>query len=221
MQTLEQGKNKLERLNNDFDEISKKIKREHELIPFGQPNIIGRRNIYKTVQGYYEKQRKILEEYDKQKNMNEMLEKKENFKNDNKLLVDVHAVGKTRYGTVGAKTSVNNLDYFRDKLEKMIQDNEQAKAYNKTKPKIKMTTLGASITKLKNKIKYLEEMQEKSEKPLSDSATRLIESGDVTQWKKKPIYYFVNGLRKVALEIGADGNFKMSTRYPAYSEQDQ
>lgn len=219
---LDQAQSKLERIRKEQVENSKAIRKEHDMIPFGQPNIIGRPNIYKNVQRKYEKSRKLLEEEEKQENRVEMLEKVEDFKQENELLKDVHVVGKTAYATVGAKTSVNNLDYFRNKLEEMEQANEEAKAYNKTKPKIKMKTLGTEITKLKRKIATLEEMQQRDQnKVLSPKTQTLIDSGAVNQWKKKPIYYFVKGLRKVALEIDENGDFFISTRYPAYSESDE
>src|SRR5699024_4136072 len=131
-------------------------------------------------------------------------------------------VGKSGYATVGVKTSVNNLAYFKNKLKEMEERNEKAKAYNKTKPAIKMKTLGAEITKLKRKIASLEQMEEKDKnKVLSEKTKELIDSGAVNQWKKKPIYYFVKGLRKVALEIDEKGEFYLSQRYPAYTEQDK
>ena len=43
-------------------------------------------------------------------------------------------------------------------------------------------------------------------KVVSERTKELIESGAVTQWKKKPIFYFVKGLRKVALEIDENGD---------------
>ena len=59
--------------------------------------------------------------------------------------------------------------------------------------------MGTEITKLKNKIQVLEDMKAKDEnKVLSEHAKNLIADGLVTQWQKKPIYYFVKGLRKVA-----------------------
>ena len=68
----------------------------------------------------------------------------------------------------------------------------------------------------------LEKMQEKyKNKTVSEHTQKLIDDGLVNQWKKKPIYYFVKGLKKVALEINTDGNFAISKRYPAYSEDDQ
>lgn len=84
-----------------------------------------------------------------------------------------------------------------------------------------MKTLGTEITKLKNKIKILEEMKTKDEnKVLSEHAQSLIENGLVTQWQKKPIYYFVKGLRKVALVLNESGEFEKSKKYSPYSDED-
>ncbi len=219
---LEQAQSKLEHIRNEQVENLKAIRKEHDMIPFGQPNIIGRSDIYKSVKRKYEKSRKLLKEEEKQENRIEMLEKVENFKTDNKLLKDVHIVGRSSYANVGAKTSVNNLEYFKNKLIELEKQNEEAKAYNKTKPKIKKKTLGADITKLKKKIAYLEQMQEKDQsKIIGSKAQTLIDSGAVNQWKKKPIYYFVQGLRKVALELNESGEFFISSRYPAYSDSDK
>lgn len=222
MNRLEKAQSKLERIRKEQVEVRKSIRSEHDRIPFGQPNIIGRPDIYRKVKLSYAKQRRLLEEEEKQENRVEMLEKVEEFKEENELLQDVHVVGKTAWATIGARTSVNNLDYFKNQLKELEEQNEQAKAYNKTKPTIKMETFGAKITKLKNKIASLEKMREKDEnKILSETTQRLIESGAVNQWKKKPIYYFVKGLKKVAFEIDDNGDFFISSRYPAYNESDQ
>ena len=222
MTKLEKAAQKLEHIRNEQETTQKAIRFEHDHIPFGQPNIIGRPDIYKKVKQQYGKSRRLFQEEEKQKRRIEMLEKVEMFKEENDSLKDVHVVGKSGYATVGAKTSVNNLEYFKSKLVEMEQENEKAKAYNKTKPAIKMATLGSEITKLKRKIAILEEMAEKdANKKLSEHAQKLIDDGLVNQWKKKPIYYFVKGLKKVAFELNEQGDFVMSKRYPAYSEDDQ
>lgn len=222
MTKLEKAIQKLEHIRNDHEETQKAIRFEHDQIPFGQPNVIGRSDIYKKVNQQYEKSRRLLQEEEEQKQRIKMLEKVENFKEENNTLKDVQVVGKSGYATVGAKTSVNNLDYFKEKLEEFERLNVEAKSYNKTKPKIKHQTYGSEITKLKRKITMLEEMQEKDKnKTVSEHTQKLIDDGLVNQWKKKPIYYFVKGLKKVALEINPDGNFEISKRYPAYSEEDQ
>ena len=199
----------------------KAIRKEKDLIPFGQPVIIGRRDIYKDLKRYYGKSIANSIEQDKQEKRIEMLEKVEEVKNENSTLKDVHVVGASGYATIGAKTSVNNLEYFKEKLAELEERNEEAKKYNKTKPAVKMKTLGTEITKLKRKIQMLEDMKAKDEsKVLSQHAESLIKNGDVTQWKKKPIFYFVKGLRKVALELNESGNFEISKHYPAYSDDD-
>lgn len=51
---------------------------------------------------------------------------------------------------------------------------------------------------------------------ISKSAQKLIDSGQLTQWKKKPDHYFVNGMRKVAVILKPDGTFTRSGKYNAY-----
>ena len=221
MTQLENANNKLNRLKAEQDEIMKAIRKEKDLIPFGQPVIIGRRDIYKDLKRYYGKSIANSIEQDKQEKRVEMLEKVEEVKNENSTLKDVHVVGNTSYATIGAKTSVNNLDYFKSKLSELVEKNEEAKAYNKTKPAVKMKTLGTEITKLKRKIQMLEEMKAKDEsKVLSRHAQSLIDNGLVTQWQKKPIYFFVKGLRKVALVLNESGDFEASEKYSADSDED-
>ena len=218
---LENANNKLKRLKEEQNGIMKAIRKEKDLIPFGQPVIIGRRDIYKDLKRYYGKSIANSVEQKKQEKRIEMLEKVEEVKNENSTLKDVHVVGNSSYATIGAKTSVNNLDYFKAKLTELEEKNEEAKKYNKTKPAVKMKTLGTEITKLKRKIQMLEEMKAKDEsKVLSRHAQSLIDNGLVTQWQKKPIYYFVKGLRKVALVLNESGDFEASKKYSADSDSD-
>ena len=221
MTQLENAKNKLYRLKEEENELMKAIRKEHDSIPFGQPNIIGRRDIYKDVKRYRAKSIANIIEQDKQEKRIEMLEKVEEVKSENPNLKDIHVVGASSYATIGAKNSVNNLDYFKAKMAELVEKNEEAKTYNKTKPAIKKKTLGTEITKLKRKIQFLEDMKSKDEnKVIGQHAQNLIDNDLVTQWKKKPIYYFVKGLRKVALELNDLGDFEVSKQYPAYSDSD-
>lgn len=79
--------------------------------------------------------------------------------------------------------------------------------------------------KTREKIKALEQVAAKAEKDteiISESAKKLIESGKVSQWEKLPIYYFVNGLKKVALVINnKSGDFMVSGKYPAKNEKEK
>ena len=221
MTQLEKAKSKLNRLKEEQNEIMKAIRKEKDLIPFGQPVIIGRRDIYKDLKRHYGKSIVNSIEQDKQEKRIEMLEKVEEVKNENSTLKDVHVVGNSAYATIGAKSSVNNLEYFKEKLVELEERNEEAKSYNKTKPVVKKKTFGTEITKLKRKIQMLEEMKAKDEsKVLSEHAQSLIKNGLVTQWQKKPIYYFVKGLRKVALVLNESGDFEKSKKYSPYSDSD-
>lgn len=221
MTQLENAKNKLNRLKEEQDGLMKAIRKEHDKIPFGQPNIIGRRDIYKDVKRYRAKSIANSIEQEKQENRIKMLEKVEEVKSENSKLKDVHVVGKSEYATIGAKTSVNNLEYFKAKLSELEAKNEEAKKYNKTKPAVKMKTLGTEITKLKRKIETLEDMKAKDDnKVVSQHAQSLIDNGLVTQWQKKPIYYFVKGLRKVAVVLNDLGDFEISKKYSADSDSD-
>jgi len=77
-------------------------------------------------------------------------------------------------------------------------------------------------TRLRKFKKSLEELEGVTESGSVSSKTReLIDSGKVNQWTKRPVYYFVKGLRKVALEIDENGDFKVSKRYPATTEADK
>ncbi|EFM77694.1 hypothetical protein HMPREF9521_00350, partial [Enterococcus faecalis TX2134] len=53
MNRLEQAQGKLQRLKREGEETHRLIRAEHDRIPFGQPNIIGRGDIYKKVNGYH------------------------------------------------------------------------------------------------------------------------------------------------------------------------
>lgn len=224
---LEISKQKLERIKKEKELAWQESNRELKKIPLGQPNIIGRRNIYKKGNMIFEKLQKLNEEEKKQEMLLEKLEKIEKYKEQNKLIKDIHVRGKSGYANIGARTSVNNLEYFKDKLNKLQKLNEEIKMYNKKRKKDTplKATYGAEIKILKDKILYLERIKEQSENGInnmSDKVKQLIENEKVTQWKKKPIYYFVNGLKKVALTIDTrTGEFVISKRYPPMTEEDK
>lgn len=134
------------------------------MIPFGQPNILGRRNIYTPINKKVARACKLLVEQEQQEDRAEMLEKVERFKIQNELIRDVAVIGHSGAASVSARASVNGLKYFKQQLRELEEANKKAKAYNKTKPVIEATTYGTKITQLKNKIKSLESMRERDEK---------------------------------------------------------
>lgn len=130
----------------------------------------------------------------------------------------------------GLKKSVENLDRWKARVERQ----EFIRDYNKAH-KLPVNTPfenergylefynSARLKEARETVEMLENIKEKSEQAengMSDLTRELIESGQVNQWTKKPIYYFVKGLRKVALEIDEKGSFKISMRYPAKTDED-
>ena len=142
-------------------------------------------------------------EIKKQEERVEMLEQQEYNK----------ANGLTRNG--GLATSVENIDRLKARIKQKEEDiaNGHVHAYSKQ-----------YLRNDKKKLAELEALQakaESNENSMSEKARELIEDGHVTQWAKKPVYYFVTGLRKVALELDDNGVFQVSRRYPATNEADK
>jgi len=63
---------------------------------------------------------------------------------------------------------------------------------------------------------FREALRENADKPPSKGAQALIDSGELTQWAKKPTIYFIRGFRKLALELDGTGNFKRAAKYTPY-----
>jgi len=97
----------------------------------------------------------------------------------------------------GLQTSIHNID----KLKERKQD-------KKTRAKVEM-------------LEKMLEKEKEDKRIMSDHTQNLIDLGYVKQWQKQPIYYFINGLRKVALIIDETGNFKVSKKYPIKNENDK
>lgn len=74
----------------------------------------------------------------------------------------------------------------------------------------------STIKRYKQAIEELEK-----ERTISEQSQRLIDSGKIAQWAKKPHIYFVKGMRKVAVELKEDGTFELSKRYYPFDEKDK
>ncbi|MEY8443336.1 hypothetical protein AALA52_03630 [Lactococcus ileimucosae] len=217
---LELAERKLERLKNEL--VSAKSPMDGA--PLGQPivmNSAGKR-IARQLKKYQERQFAKLEEIQEQEKRVEKLQWQERMK----------AQGKNPSG--GLIKSVENLELWKQRVEHL----EFVRDYNK-KHKLPVNTPyypdekngrdiwfydAARLKDAKETVERLTALKEQSEQAASkmSALTReLIESGQVNQWKKQPIYYFVSGLRKVALEIDDNGDFQISKRYPARSEEDK
>lgn len=105
---------------------------------------------------------------------------------------------------------------YKGNLNITARNIKQVKAYLKDLDSGKATTTRtkATVRAWKQKVANLESTLKSNKKvKISKSAQSLIDSGKVKQWAKKPNTYFINGLKKTALELQSDGTFKHSPRY--------
>lgn len=201
---LELAKQKLERLRNELDSATESH-RTHYAQTNGQP-MNDKRNagsFFKRANQIENKIFRLLDEIKAQEERVESLKWKEENRESNARK------GLNKYG--GLDMSVENIPVIKEMIRK--SDNGEP-----------VPVTRATILKYKKQLVVLEKVAKKSEENTSkmDSRTEvLIESGKVVQWKKKPIFYFVKGLRKVALVIDENGLFKVSAKYPVKTEEEQ
>ncbi|MFK4783495.1 hypothetical protein V7A37_06035 [Lactococcus petauri] len=216
---LELAERKLERLNNELANAKSPM----HGAPFGQPIVLNSegQRMARKLKKYQERQFAKLHEIEEQEKRVEKLRWQERMK----------AQGKNPSG--GLIKSVENLELWKQRVERL----EFVRDYNK-KHKLPVNTPyypdgenkrevwfynSVKLKDAKETVENLTEFKERSEQTenkMSDLTRELIESGQVKQWKKKPIYYFVDGLHKVALEIDENGDFQISKRYPAMTEDE-
>ena len=214
---LDLAEQKLDRLKNELASA----KGPMAGAPFGQPivmNSIGKR-IARQQEKHQDRQFSKLHEIQEQEKRVERLK--------NRAELDERGLN----ASGGLVKSVENLERWK----KRVNDLEKTKAWfkqNKIPLSEQFTMIpnnmewytSAKLKDAKETVAMLETLKEKSEKAnneMSDLTRELIESGAVNQWAKKPIYYFVKGLRKVALEIDVNGDFQVSKRYPIITDKDR
>lgn len=214
---LEIAEKKLERLEKEIGEQTERVF-SHQRLTNGQPmnDKRGGAAFFKRQKQLEDKAINLSQEIEAQRERVERLRWKENFAKE----------GLTPSG--GLKKNVENLERWQERVERQ----EFIRDYNKAN-KLPVGTPfeneqghlefynSVRLKEAKETVKMLMELKEKSEQAeskMSGLTQELIESGAVNQWAKKPIYYFVKGLRKVALEIDENGEFKVSKRYPATTD---
>ncbi|TYC50491.1 hypothetical protein ESZ50_02160 [Weissella muntiaci] len=204
---LEIAIKKMHNLESELENAQRLAREASNEIPFGQPNIIGRKNIYRDVQHYHNKVISLDIELEDQKKYVEKLQQWSDNKDS----------GRRKDGNVDFN-NVANIEM----ISQMIADLELEKIERKAKG----DWTSNSQTKLrtwKKKLSILEDLKAQSEigqDSMSSLTKRIIDSGRVKRWDKKPMFYFVQGLQKVALQLTEQGEFVMSSRYAAKNEDD-
>ncbi|EPI05709.1 hypothetical protein D920_00008 [Enterococcus faecalis 13-SD-W-01] len=196
---LAQAKRKLERLNTEFEEHTKRVK-DHVLKTNGQPmnDKRGGKSWFKERDRLDEKTHDLLEEIKKQEERVSTLERQAELK----------AMGYNKYG--GLDMTIENIPRIQEEIEKSKKGESVFSA--------------ATIKKYEKKLEELKQRKETSEKGeenMKPEVQALIDSGRVTQWKKNPTIYFVKGFRKVALELKENGVFEESKKYQATTAEEK
>ncbi|GAB2022853.1 hypothetical protein RyT2_19270 [Pseudolactococcus yaeyamensis] len=196
---LTQSRRKLERLKQEF--ATADASNPMAGAPFGQPIVMNSkgRQIRNQVEKYQDRMFRKLEELKEQEKLVEKLEAREEKK----------ANGLNKQGN-GLIMSVANMPRIQAAIA----------AYEKGEGIYTSDT----IRKYKKELVNLEKMAVQSERNasiISPAAQTLIDSGAVSQWAKKPTFYFVKGLRKVALEIDdVSGDFKLTSNFKYQPQND-
>ncbi|MFS0969896.1 ImmA/IrrE family metallo-endopeptidase [Enterococcus thailandicus] len=196
---LSQSKRKLERLHAELIEQRDKMF-AHQAKTNGQP-MNDKRNghLWFAKQEKLEnKVRNLIEEIKQQEKLVQKLESQFEFRKQ----------GLNKYG--GLDMTIENIPRIREEIEKFGKGESK---YSK-----------ATIQKYKKRVSELEQLKEKSDlgkERISPEVQAVIESGQVTQWKKNPTIYFVKGYRKLAVELNEEGMLEPSKKYTAKNEEEK
>jgi len=212
---LELANKKLERLESEIEKATQNLF-EHVRSANGQPmnDKRGGSSWFKRSEQLEEKNFDLMKQILDQK---EYIEKLENKKiNDD---AGLNANG-------GLKVEARNLGAW----EKRLSDQETAKRINKengNKVSMPVEIDGKEVVysfdkynKAHNAVMIIKDIQKLVEVKLDPKFQEMVDSGKIKQWNKKPQFYFVTGLRKVALISNGKGQLTKSDRYYPYSEND-
>lgn len=214
------SRRKLERLKKEFDDMANPAENK----PLGQPRHLetsmGRR-LAKQEDKFIERKFNKLNAIKAQEEKLERVEYREKNR----------ALGLTANG--GLQKSVQNIGAWEKRLNQQLEikqylkDNKiktgnqyKAGIYEKFGTTYKSSKLKEARETV-NSLRTMSKQASAAKGAMSSQSKKLVESGAVKQWAKKPTYYFVNGLRKVAVEMDSSGKFKPSSRYPAISQSDK
>lgn len=130
-------------------------------------------------------------------------------------------IGKKIKEIENQKSTIERIEAKNYKKENHLTKNgsTETSIYNIEKLKARKQTAD-----VKRKVTMLESIIKKEKvdsQIISEHSKKLIESGTVKKWDKKPIYYFVKGLQKVALVINTNGDFESCAIYSAKTEKDK
>ena len=188
------AKQKLERLKNELSEQHKKLV-DHYNQANGQPmnDKRGARAFFNKVDKLEDKKSELIKQIEVQEERVERLE----WADENKRN------GRNKQG--GLLMTIDNIPRIEEELERAERGESHFAPATIRKYKKELARLKAEKEQLSN---------------ASSKAQEIINSGKVKQWKKYPTVYFINELRKVAIEL-VDGTFKESSKYAAHTAEEK
>ena len=214
---LEIAEKKLDRLKASFEPSPM----AHA--PLGQPLHLYKasgRAMARKLERHNEKMFKLTDEIKKQEEYVEILEERE-YKKANGLTSN-YGLAKTVENLPRWKKRVERLEFIRDYNKshglKVATPYENEKGdlefYSSQKLKDAKDTV-ANLENILNQVRA-------GEHGMNEAFQTLVNDGSVRQWAKKPKYYFVKGLRKVALEYSEEmEGFIESPRYPSKNDDER
>lgn len=195
---LEIAKGKLARLQGEYSQALDEHFALWKTRPMGQPfhmNKPSERSFLNKAERKEYKVGRLADEIEAQTERVERLEWQEH-----NLALGLDRRGHLRF-------TVDNIDNIEEYIEK-------AESGEIMRTKATIRTWKKKLAKLKEEIAL-------TDKQISEKAQELIDSGELTQWKKHPNIYFVKDMRKTALELKEDGTFEISKKYPPQTEIDK
>nr|WP_321382965.1 hypothetical protein [uncultured Enterococcus sp.] len=191
MSRLGQARRKLERLETElagkFDQMY-----EHQRLTNGQPM-----NDKRNGRAWFNKQEKID---DSIRNLMQQIEEQKDRVEKYERHAEYKEMGMNKQG--GLIMSIENIPRIKEEIEKS---------------KVGESLFSRdTIRKYEKQLEILEAAKnqaEVAENNLSSHAKALIESGNLNQWKKNPMIYFVKDLKKVAFELTPEGDFQLAAKY--------
>lgn len=188
------AKQKLERLKNELHEQTNKVF-EHWEQTNGQPM-----NDKRNARSFFNKAERLES---KAIDLNKQIKEQEERVGRLEWADERKRLGLNKQG--GLMLTIDNIPRIEEELERAERGESHYAPATLRKYKKELARLKAEKEQLNN---------------ASSKAQEIINSGKVKQWKKYPTVYFINELRKVAIEL-KNGAFEVSSKYAPQTDEEK
>lgn len=193
---LRKAREKLQRLEKEFEETSQSLN-DHYTQTNGQPM-----NDKRNGDSFFNEANRLEEKISKLNN--EIKEQRERVARL-EASVERKAEGLNRSGN-GLELSVDNIPRIQEEIERFEKGES---SYSKK-----------TIEKYRQELVELERSAKLADS-MAPEAKKVVDSGKLSQWKKRPNIYFVKGLRGVAFVINEQGMLEVSSKYTPKTDRER